>query len=221
MTEPRGIRANNPTNIEYSPRTRWKGLASPPTEGRFCRFVEPQWGLRATVVILRNYQKRGLVTLLQMISSWAPAADDNHPASYAGTVARYMGINAHDRVDLANKDQAIKMLKGMVRVENGPAPQGTANGDWLDDLVYEAGWSLANPLTQSRTAKGSVLAVSSAAAGAVIEVAQQVLPQAADAATIAAPIWPEVARWVLIAVCIAGGLLAFHARYKAKEDGIR
>jgi hypothetical protein len=30
-----------------------------------------------------------------------------------------------------------------------------------------------------------------------------------------------VARWVLIAVCIAGGLLAFHARYKAKEDGIR
>ena len=221
MTDPRGIRANNPTNIEYSPNTQWKGLANPPTEGRFCRFTEPQWGLRATILILRNYQKRGLVTLLQMISSWAPAADSNHPASYAGTVAKYMGINAHDTVDLTNKDQVIKMLKGMVRVENGPAPQGTANGDWLDDLVYEAGWSLANPLAQSRTIRGSAAAVSTAVAGAVVEVAQQVLPQAADAATIAAPIWPEVARWVLIAVCIAGGLLAFYSRYTAREDGIR
>ena len=221
MTDPRGIRANNPTNIEYSPSTPWKGLDDPPTEGRFCRFVEPQWGLRATILILRAYQKRGLVTLLQMISSWAPAADSNHPASYAGTVARYMGINPQDRVDLNNKDLVIKMLKGMVRVENGPAPGGTANGDWLDDLVYQSGWSLANPLTQSRTARGSLIAVGTAAAGAVVEVAEQVLPQAADAATLVAPIWPEVVRWVLIAVCIAGGLLAFYSRYRAKQDGIR
>jgi len=73
MTDPRGIRSNNPLNIEYSPKTQWQGLDSPPTDGRFCRFVEPQWGLRAGIVILRNYQKRGLTTLLQMISTWAPA----------------------------------------------------------------------------------------------------------------------------------------------------
>jgi hypothetical protein len=221
MSEPRGIRANNPTNIEYSPRTQWQGLASPPTEGRFCRFVEPQWGLRATIVILRNYQKRGLVTLLQMISSWAPAADDNHPASYAGTVARYMGIHPHDRVDLTNKDQVIKMLKGMVRVENGPAPQGTANGDWLDDLVYQSAWSLANPLKNSRTTRGSVMAGGAAVAGAILEAATEVLPQAADAATIVTPLWPEIARWVLIVVVIAGAGLALYARLQARREGIR
>ena len=221
MTEPRGIRANNPTNIEYSPSTPWKGLDDPPTEGRFCRFTEPQWGLRATIIIMRNKQKRGLVTLLQMISSWAPAEDNNWPGTYARSVALVMGCDINDSVDMANKDLVIKMLKGMVRVENGPAPKGTANGDWLDDIVYQSGWSLANSLTQSRTARGSLIAVGTAAAGAVVEVAEQVLPQAAGAATLVAPIWPEVVRWVLIAVCIAGGLLAFYSRYRAKEDGIR
>jgi hypothetical protein len=221
MTEPRGIRANNPTNVEYRPNTQWQGLADPPTEGRFCRFIAPQWGLRATITIMRNKQKRGLVTLLQMISDFAPAEDNNHPLSYATAVARRMGCGVHDRVDLADKDKTIAMLHGMVAVECGPAPKGTANGDWLDDSVYEAAWSLAKPLTQSRTARGSMITLISATAGAVVEVAQDIVPQAADAATLVTPIWPQIARWVLIAVCIAGGALAFYARWQAKQEGIR
>jgi hypothetical protein len=67
-----------------------------------------------------------------------------------------MGINPHDVVDLNNKALVIKMLKGMVRVECGPPPTGTANGDWLDDSVYEAARSLTRPMTASRTARGSV-----------------------------------------------------------------
>lgn len=220
MSEPRGIRSKNPTNIEYSARTQWQGLDSPPSDGRFCRFIEPQWGLRATIMILRAYQKRGLTTLLQMISTWAPASENN-PDSYAGLVGRTMGINPHARVDLTNKDLVIKMLKGMVRVECGPPPAGTANGDWLDDSVYEAAFSLAKPLTQSRTARGSVAAGSAAVAGAILEAATEVLPQAADAATIVTPIWPEIARWVLIVVVIAGAGLALYSRLEARKAGIR
>ena len=221
MSEPRGIRANNPTNVEYRPNTQWQGLDSPPSDGRFARFVKPEWGLRATIVIMRNKQRRGLLTLLQMITDFAPAEDNNHPASYAGAVARTMGINPHDRVDLNDKDKVIKMLRGMVRVECGPPPKGSANGDWLDDAVYEAAWSLAKPLTQSRTTRGSVMAGGAAVAGAILEAATEVLPQAADAATIVTPLWPEVARWVLIVVVIAGAALALHARLQARKDGVR
>jgi hypothetical protein len=220
VTEPRGIRNNNALNIEYSVRTQWQGLDAPPSDGRFARFVEPQWGLRAGIIILRNYQKRGLVTLLQMISTWAPP-HENNPDSYAGSVARVMGINPHDVVDLNNKALVIKMLKGMVRVECGPPPTGTANGDWLDDSVYEAAWSLTRPMTASRTARGSVAAGGAAVAGAILEAATEVLPQAADAATMVTPIWPEVARWVLIAVVIAGAGLALYSRLQARKEGIR
>ena len=217
MTEPRGIRNNNPTNIEYHADTPWKGLDTPPTDGRFCRFTKPEWGLRATLLILRNYQARGLVTVLQMITTWAPPGENN-PDSYASSVARAMGIHPHTAVDLADKERVIAMLKGMVAVECGPAPEGTANGGWLDDAVYEAAYRLYKPPSQSRTVKGSVAAAASAAAGAVIEVAQDVIPQAADAATIVTPLWPEIARWVLIAVCIAGALIAYRARTEAQRE---
>jgi hypothetical protein len=220
MTDPRGIRNNNALNIDYHANNQWRGLDDPPTDGRFCRFVEPQWGIRAAIMILRKYQARGLKTLRQMLSTWAPATENN-VENYVGFVVKHTGFTSEQVIDLTDQAQAVALLKAMVLMECGPAPDGTANGNWLDDLVYDSGWSLANPLTQSRTAKGSAIAVSTAVAGAVVEVAQEILPQAADAATIAAPIWPEVARWVLIAVCIAGGLLAFYSRYRAKEDGIR
>ena len=220
MTEPRGIRNGNPTNIEYSAKTQWKGLDDPPSDGRFARFIKPEWGLRATLVILANYQKRGLTTLLQMITTWAPP-HENNPDSYAGSVGRAMGISPHTVVDLHDKDRVIAMLKGMVRVECGAPPPGTANGDWLDDAVYEAAWRLWKPQSQSRTVRGSVAAGASAAAGAIIEVAQEVIPQAADAATIVTPIWPEIARWVLIGVCLAGAVMAYRARTEAqREPGI-
>jgi hypothetical protein len=220
MTDPRGIRNNNPLNIDYNVNNQWKGLDTPPSDGRFCRFIEPQFGLRAGIIILRNYQKRGLTTLRAMISTWAPA-HENNVESYIGFVTRKTGIRPEQQVNLNDKAETIALLKAMVLMECGSPPSGTANGNWLDDLVYEAGWSIANPLTQSRTIKGSMLTLTSAAAGAVVQVAQDVLPQAADAAAVAAPLWPEIARWVLIAVCVAGGLLAFYARYQAKEEGIR
>jgi hypothetical protein len=220
MSAPRGIRSNNPLNIDYQPANPWQGLDSPPSDGRFARFVAPQWGIRAAVKVLHSYQKRGIVTVRQTISTWAPPAENNTEA-YISFVCRKAGVLPETRINLNDRDQVIAILKAMVLMECGPAPEGTANGNWLDDAVYQSGYSLANPLTQSRTIRGSAAAVSTAVAGAVVEVAQQVLPQAADAATIAAPIWPEVARWVLIAVCIAGGLLAFYSRYTAREEGIR
>jgi hypothetical protein len=221
MTEPRGIRANNPTNVEYRPNTQWQGLADPPTEGRFCRFIAPQWGLRATIIIMRNKQKRGLVTLLQMISDFAPAEDNNHPLSYATAVARRMGCGVHDRVDLTDKDKTIAMLHGMVAVECGPAPKGTANGDWLDDSVYEAAWSLANPLDRSRTMIGGATAGAATAAQGLLDVVQESTQQAAVVADTVGMAWPEIARWVLLAVALAGIGYALYARWQARQDGVR
>ena len=69
---PRGIRNNNPLNIELG--DQWQGLAASQTDGRFAQFQAPEYGFRAAAKVLNTYQnKHGLTTPRQMISRWAPA----------------------------------------------------------------------------------------------------------------------------------------------------
>jgi len=62
MTAPRGIRSNNPLNIDYNVENQWQGLDSPPSDGRFARFVGPQWGIRAAVKALQSYEAQSEIT---------------------------------------------------------------------------------------------------------------------------------------------------------------
>jgi hypothetical protein len=220
MTVPRGIRSNNPLNIDYQPANPWQGLDSPPSDGRFARFVAPQWGIRAAVKVLHSYQRRGIVTVRQTISTWAPTAENN-TENYIGFVCRKAGVLPETRINLDDRDQVIAILKAMVLMECGPVPEGTANGNWLDDAVYIAGYSLARPITQSRTVRGSAVALTSAAAGAVVEMAKEVVPDAVDAASAILPFNGRFALIVLFLVCAAGATLAFLARTGAREEGIR
>jgi hypothetical protein len=219
MTEPRGIRCNNPLNIEYSAKTQWRGLDDPPSDGRFARFTEPQWGVRAAIMVLRSYHKRGIRSVRQIVSTWAPA-HENNTESYIGAVVRRTNFRPDTVIDITNKDQVIALLKAMELVENGH-PRGTANGQWLDDLVYESAWSLANPLDRSRTMIGGATAGAATAAQGLLDVVQESTQQAAVVADTVGMAWPEIARWVLLAVAMAGIGYALYARWQARQDGVR
>ena len=70
----RGWRNNNPLNIEYNPRNRWRGQVG--SDGRFAIFSSREYGYRAAIVILRNYRRRyGLRTLKEMIWRWCPPSE--------------------------------------------------------------------------------------------------------------------------------------------------
>lgn len=61
---PRGIRNNNPGNIRWG--DDWKGLVPKDqrTDKSFCQFTTPEYGIRAMIIILRNYQRKyGLDTV--------------------------------------------------------------------------------------------------------------------------------------------------------------
>lgn len=119
------------------------------------------------------------------------------------------------------KDEAIAQLKARVRDANGEPPPGTANGDWLDDVVYESAWSLSKPLAQSRTIRGSVLSGLSGLSAAVLQVSQDILPHAVAASQSVEAVWPQAVRWVLIAICVAGAWMSYSARRGAREEGAR
>lgn len=115
----RGIRLNNPGNIEKG--AKWRGLA-PDRDSRFCTFVQPEYGIRAICRILRTYQKKhGINTIKGVISRWAPH-HENPTDAYAANVAKWSGIPADKEVDLTAPSVLIPVIAGIIRQENGVQP---------------------------------------------------------------------------------------------------
>jgi hypothetical protein len=113
----RGYRNRNPGNIEHVPANKWQGLADPPSDGRFCRFVSHEHGIRALAALLTTYQDRhGLRTVRDIIGRWAPPRE-NDTGAYVAAVARRLGVGADDPVDLHRHDQLRPMVEAIIAHE--------------------------------------------------------------------------------------------------------
>lgn len=118
---PRGMRNNNPGNIRKG-STPWQGkipLAAN-TDGAFEQFAAYVYGIRAMVKNLQSYQRdRGLNTIQQIVSTWAPAADNNDTAAYVAAVYMATGIPPTSPIDTTDRATMRELVKAMTRVENG------------------------------------------------------------------------------------------------------
>ena len=111
ITTPRGVRNNNPGNIDYNPRNAWQGqlgLEVGVPSPRFARFDTPENGIRALGKLLINYRGKdgmpgvggpGIDTVRETITRWAPG-NENNPDAYIAAVARRLGVNANDVIDV-------------------------------------------------------------------------------------------------------------------------
>ncbi len=117
---PRGIRNNNPGNIRHG--DKWRGLADKQIDASFCVFKAPEWGLRALVKILRNYQtKHGLKTVESIINRFAPQIE-NDTSSYILSVCQVLDVKPRDVIDVFEPGIMINLLKAVIRHENGIQP---------------------------------------------------------------------------------------------------
>lgn len=123
--QPRGIRNHNPGNIEYT-GTQWQGLDDPPTDGRFMRFVAPEYGIRALARVLNTYQsKHGLNTIRGIIDRWAPSFENNTSA-YVQSVANSTGIGADQPLSTYDTGTATALAAAIIKHENGQQPYSMA-----------------------------------------------------------------------------------------------
>lgn len=115
---PRGIRNNNPGNIELG--DPWQGLSGQQTDGRFAQFNSPEYGIRAMGRVLNTYQtKHGLKTPREIIARWAPAGENNVGA-YVNSVARHSGLDPDQPVNLSR--DGGRLVAAMIQHENGQQP---------------------------------------------------------------------------------------------------
>lgn len=113
---PRGIRNNNPGNLEFGPFARQYGATS--SDGRFAIFPDFESGVRAQEALLsgRSYIGGQANTIDKVISRYAPVSDGNHVGNYASFVSRVTGI---PRNQVLSAEDVPAVAEAMRKFENG------------------------------------------------------------------------------------------------------
>lgn len=171
---PKGIRNCNPLNLVHDDRNKWQGLASPPSDGRFCRFTSPLYGIRAAALNLIAYQDRhGINTLRGLLERWAPHGENNVEA-YRDDVCGRSGFAPDYPVNLHNDDELRPIIEAMIWHENGEQPYTDAQ---ITKALVMAGVEPAQrPMSASRTVKGGQVAAGAGVAATVAGTIAQVEP---------------------------------------------
>lgn len=114
---PRGIRNNNPGNLNYV------GQAGATLEsgegGRFAVFESMQHGVAALYKQLQLYFKRGINTLSSIVKTYAPASDNNNVDAYISALTKATGKGANEVLDSGDTATIARLMKGIVDHENG------------------------------------------------------------------------------------------------------
>ncbi|MGE1612948.1 structural protein P5 [Pseudomonas monteilii] len=133
MTTPRGVRNNNPGNIDFNPRNAWQGqlgLEEGVAKPRFARFDHPENGIRALGKLLINYRGKdgmpgvggkGIDTVLETINRWAPS-NENDTQAYASAVAKRLGVRPIDPINIKDPATLRGMVLSIIIHENGGNP---------------------------------------------------------------------------------------------------
>ncbi|WP_027907706.1 structural protein P5 [Pseudomonas taiwanensis] len=137
MIIPRGVRNNNPGNIDFNPRNAWQGqlgLEVGVPKPRFACFDTPENGIRALGKLLINYRGKdgmpgvggkGIDTVLETINRWAPA-NENDTKAYAAAVAKRLGVGIVDPINIKNLATLRGMVVSIIIHENGANPYDAA-----------------------------------------------------------------------------------------------
>jgi len=122
-------------NIRLS-KDKWKGLAPEQHDPAFFQFSAAVYGIRAAVVILRNYQKKyGLNTVSSIINRWAPGLENDTDA-YIRAVASDMKVGAEQPLDLSDHVTLRALVSAIIHHENGMQPYPD---NVLDEAIAMAG----------------------------------------------------------------------------------
>lgn len=116
----RGIRNNNPGNLEFSKTNPWVGQTG--DDGRFAKFETPEHGIRALGRNLLSYQRQGIDTVSDIITRWAPPSDNNNTDAYIQAVCAQLGVTADQQLDASNPDTLKALCAAIIQHENGSQP---------------------------------------------------------------------------------------------------
>lgn len=124
---PRGIRNNNPGNLEFVESIAWRGQIG--SDGRYAIFDSALDGIRAMMIDLHTgFVRDGENTIREIIAEWAPP-NENLTAAYMDSVRQQTGYGIDE--PLSWHSAVIPLAKAITVHENGENP-------YTDSLFQDA-----------------------------------------------------------------------------------
>lgn len=131
INTPRGLRNHNPFNLRYYANIPWNGQVGD-DGGGYAVFDSDENGVRAGGHQLETYAKRGLTSVQQIISTFAPT-NENDTAAYIADVSRRLGVDPQQPLDVYGL--LPQLADAIIHHEQGVQPFSI---DQLTAWVYEA-----------------------------------------------------------------------------------
>ncbi|MGH8037022.1 MAG: hypothetical protein ACREPD_04700 [Stenotrophomonas sp.] len=223
----RGIRNNNPGNIDRSSANKWQGrmardkmTAAQRAESRFEVFSTPAWGIRAMCILLINYQDRhGCNTVKQIIARWAPPVE-NDTGAYANQVASALGVRVDQFINTHEYNRMRPLVEAIIRHENGSQPYPSdviEEGLRLAGIVRPGGAALVATPQAATTA--TVTALAAGGTAAVVEGVNQLLPavQSMNAVAMATSALPSSIRIIAGAAVVVSVGASIYAWWRLRR----
>lgn len=113
---PRGIRNNNPGNLNFVGQAGATKESGP--GGRFAVFQSMGEGIAALYSQLRRYYARGLDTIDEIVRTYAPAVE-NDVNAYIQALVKSTGLGANQQIDVNDAGQMLALIRGIINHENG------------------------------------------------------------------------------------------------------
>lgn len=112
----RGERNNNPGNLNFAGQA---GASLERPGGRFARFETAFDGLRALARQLILYAGRGINSVEKIISTWAPASDNNNTTAYIRAVSQRLGVDPRAALNMSDPQTMSALMSCIIQHENG------------------------------------------------------------------------------------------------------
>ncbi|MDY9596947.1 lytic transglycosylase catalytic [Escherichia coli] len=112
----RGERNNNPGNLNFAGQA---GASLERPGGRFARFETAFDGLRALARQLMLYVGRGINSVEKIISTWAPASDNNNTTAYIRAVSQRLGVDPRAALNMSDPQTMSALMSSIIQHENG------------------------------------------------------------------------------------------------------
>lgn len=143
---PRGIRNNNPGNLKTG--ISWQGAAG--DDGTFIIFADDTWGIRAMATDLLNKVGRGVNTIRDIISVYAPPSE-NDTDSYINAVAADTGLDPDEVVTL-DQPTLHAFVRAIINHENGDS----ASSAYVSDADIDTGIRMVGQSLQTLFQAGTI-----------------------------------------------------------------
>lgn len=240
----RGLRNNNPGNIDFNAANNWQGQigietdVAPGVKPRFAKFKSMEYGVRALAVLCVNYyDKHGADTLSKFFGRYAPSVENNTRAyaiAIAADLTRELNrpVTIYDTLDLHDYCTLRTLVCGIIEHENGAKHYA----DIIPDATIDKGMTLAGveppkkPLAKTGTMKTAGV-VGSSGVGAILAGVSKTVEDHGDTAATAVPIIGETAQVVeehytglfimFGVVVVAAAVFMAYSRWKDRKLGVR